>query len=230
MVKFDPIYLILLLAGTEPIHESPKTSWWKKLNKIGILFCIIQLTLTILGYIKESGRSGATGHFTNNIMRLTIINKQMFTIIVPILYNGTKFYHLKELEMFHQKVSQFDEMIRITSRKIEHRFKGDLERIQKTSDRLRILSAVLLILGEALNIWIGAVYIIRTTKEPPQVVTFYFYQVTVVNFIGAALDIGIKLSGVKWRLQLVVDLEKKIVKSIVKKELDKKGIRLLFKE
>lgn len=227
--SFRPLSLILLLAGTEPIHEGPQSAWWKKLNRIGLFFCVLQLTFTLLGYAKESERAEATAHFRNNINRLTILQKQWFTISVPVIYILTKFYHLRHLELFHSRLARFDALLRVGSGKHQMDSRRALKRMEEASWRWNVIGALCLIFGEVLNFSIGAAYIYATTQRPPEAITFYFYQVTVVNFIGTAFDIGIKLNGVKMRLQLLLDMQKLIVRDIVKVELEKRRISVLFK-
>lgn len=226
-----PLYLILLLAGTEPIHEeaSRTQGWWYKINKFGIVCSICQTTLTVLGYVKESVRTGATAHFSNNIMRATIINKQLFTLVIPFVYIFTKFYHMHHLEAFHRKTRHFDLLIRSAgSWRHQLLFQGELARIERTTRHWGRFAVVALVLGEVVNICIGALYIYRTTDEPPLAATFYFYQMTVVNFIGAALDIGIRLNGLSRRMQLLLRYEQSILREIVSQGLLLKRTTTLF--
>lgn len=220
-IHFHPLSLILLLAGTEPIHEAHQVPLWKKLNKIGLVFCVLQLVLTILGYGKESRRAGVIDNYTNNIMQVSIINKQMFTIVLPYVYVLTKLYHHRHLHLFHSRLGQFDALIRAGE------IKGLVETLQKMHEASwvwNLIAALSLVVGEVVNIAIGAAYIYKTTLSEPQFETFYFYQVTIVNFVGAALDISVKLNGLKMRLHLLLELEREIVKDIVRGELEKRRI------
>lgn len=228
-MAWDPLFIILLLVGTEPIHERRQTSWWQKINLFGLICCVAQLTLTVFGFFEESARREATEHFKNNILRLTILYKQIFTVVQPFLYLFAKILRIRCLELFHERISRFDNLISVTSSRLPVSFKQAVERIRKVSARLKLTSAFLLAIGEVLNVTIGVFYTIRTSDTPLQVKIFYFYQITVLNFVGTAFHIVIKLTEVKMRLQLLVDMEKGILRDIVMAELEKSQISVMFK-
>lgn len=225
----NPLSFILLVAGTDPIHETLQTSWWKKINIIGFPIAIIQFAMTISGYIKENKRAGAIEHFSNNIMRITILNKQLFTIVIPFVYILTKFFHIRFLEQFYSKLAAFDQLLCVKSRKHQINFERDVKEISKISFRLSVLGVFSLVVLEVIMVYVGILYIQSTSEKSPEFKIFYFYQLTVVNFLGNAFDITIKLNGLQMRLGLLVELQSNILKDIVRSEMEKKKVEVVFK-
>lgn len=231
-MKFELLSLILLFAGSDPIYERKRRNLWKKINILGLILCVVQLTLTLVLYYQELKRGAVVEIYTNNIMRLTIVHKRMFTIIIPFVYCFTKFYHWQELELFHSKSDRFDELIRIAGASWKHQmdFGESVRRVHQINHRLNVICGLVLIAIEVVNILIGVFYILRTTKSTPQFHTFYFYQMTVVVFVGAAFYITIQLNSAKMRIDLLLALERCIVRDITRMELEKRRLGMAFAE
>lgn len=231
-MKFEPLSLILLFAGTDPIYETKRRTWWQKINILGLVLCVVQLSLTIVLYYEELKRGKVVEIYTNNIMRITIVHKRMFTIIIPFIYCFSKFHHVQELELFYSKSLRFDELIRIAGAAWKHQldFGESVKRVHRINHRLNVVYGVLLIVIEVVNIWIGVFYILRTTKAAPQFTTFYFYQMSVVIFVGAAFYIFIQLKSLKMRIELLLALEGCIVRDITRMELEKRRFGMAFAE
>lgn len=221
-MPINPLFLILFLAGTETIHETKRGSWWGKLNKIGFLCCICQLTLTVMGFDKERERSKNNTFYENNIVRFALINKQIHTLLIPFVYMVSKFVHVRDIEMFHGLSSRFDELI--TADK-SHRvfFRAAISRLRVILFRMCVISAGVLVVLEVVNIGIGILYVIHSTNTTPQFDTFYFYQVTVVIILGSAFDVAVKLHGLEKRMHLLVEFQERLLEDMYWKE-GKSGI------
>lgn len=218
---FDPLSLLLALSGTYPIHETRQRSWWRQIHKIGFLFCLVQLWLTFMGFRKESRRSGAVEHFANNIMRLSVLNKQFFTLLVPVVYILTMFLHIRSLQRFHSRTADSDDLVRSDTWTQQMNYGRSVVRIQEISTRNSNIAVLLLLVGVLLNMWIGFVYTRETTGTAPEALSLYFYQVALLNFVGTALHIGIRFKGIGMRLQLLLDMQRRILRDITRMELER---------
>lgn len=226
-MKVDPLFVILLLAGTEPLHETRQQSFWKKINKVGFFLCIAQNIFTVLGFFYERDRPAAITTYNNNVQQISIQYKQFFTITQPFVYLVGKVLHLRFTELFHLSLTRFDDSLRSGTQKYGLNFNIAVKRTHEITMRLNTIASLILVVGEIINIWIGVIYVKRTTFGTPHFRIFYFYQVTVVNFVASAFYIGIKLNDIKMRLQLLVQLEKEIVKEIQSVESERNQIFVL---
>lgn len=197
---------------------------------MGLFFSLLQLSLTSFGYYTESRRSSAMDHFSNNIMRVTVLQKQVFTVIVPVVYNLTKFFHLRPLEWFHAKTATFDDMIRRGTWTQQMNGGRTVDHMQDVTHRLNYAAVLFFVVVETVNLIIGYIYTRDTAQANPGVAIFYFYQVTIVNFLGTALYIGIRLNGIRMRLQVLLELQRSILRDITRMELEKRRICVLFQK
>lgn len=218
MMPPNLLSVILLLVGAKPFHETCRGSRWRKINPIGLLFCIGQLAITTLGFTKERERSGATGYYKNNIIVVTVVYKQFLTLLLPFLYVIGKLLRIRQLELFHVKTAQFDRAICRESWNYRFNFPEAVQKLKESSRRLSFLAGLSLCFGEVGIIYIGAVYSIRTTDTTPKADLFYFYQVTILIYLGCGFYNGILLNDLQKRMQLLVEMEKSIVEDIIVKE------------
>lgn len=228
--KVNPLSVILIVVGAEPtLSTKPGSAWWKKINPLGGLICVIQLVLIIFGYLNEQERVGVRDHYTNNILRITIIYKQTFTVCQPFVFVLAKLCKIRRVEMLNLKMQHFDRLISSWKHPGQHKkFKESLKIMEEINSRWKLIAALSLVVGEVINIFIGAYYILKTTGIAATFETFYFYQVAVVHFVACAFDIGITLTGVKMRLHMVLELQRSVVREISMDECQKMKVRELF--
>ena len=210
--RINLIHLLIILLGLHPFKDHHQSRWFHKIHQIGILFCLIQILMTIYTfYLEQQNRDEYYNSFDNHILHGTIVTRKFFAIFLPLASILCKFLKLRPLEEFWKNLHLLDEFLKDPQRQSEVSFNCLAEETQRKIERVNLLSGVGVIVAEVVNliISVGSMLLDPHGSIEPWY-TFYFYHSMITIHLTINLHIFATFYAVTLRQELYCNFVQKI--------------------